>query len=183
MAFFLIQRYSISEVDIRMLESVDEHLLRSLVKGHAKTPLEFLCLEAGAVPLRFLISSRMTYLQHILKRKDSELIKRIYKEKKVNPTPGHFSVLVKKDFEMINDHMDEAEIERTSVNALKKMVKSKVKIAAFKHLQNEQSKDTKVKDIKYNKIETQKYLLSPLFFNYEVNLHHSLRSRSIDLLI
>ena len=77
-----------------MLESVDEHLLRSLVKGHSKTPLEFLYMEAGAVSLRFLISSRrMTYLQTILKRKDNYLIKRIYNEQKVNSTPGDFSVL------------------------------------------------------------------------------------------
>ena len=48
--------HSITENEIKMLEKVDEHLLRSLVKGHSKTPLEFLFLEAGATPLRFLIS-------------------------------------------------------------------------------------------------------------------------------
>jgi hypothetical protein len=32
----------IREKDIKMLEAVDEYLLRSLVHAHAKTPLEFL---------------------------------------------------------------------------------------------------------------------------------------------
>ena len=44
--------------EIRLLEKVDEYLLRALVKAHSKTPLEFLYLEAGALPIRFIISSR-----------------------------------------------------------------------------------------------------------------------------
>ena len=46
--------HAISEEEIRMLEMVDEHLLRSIVKGHSKTPLEFLYLEVGAMPIRFI---------------------------------------------------------------------------------------------------------------------------------
>ena len=33
--------HAISEEDIKTLEKVDQHLLRSLVNGHAKTPIEF----------------------------------------------------------------------------------------------------------------------------------------------
>ena len=43
--------HAISDSDIKLLETIDEHLLRSLVKGHSKTPLEFLYLEAGALPI------------------------------------------------------------------------------------------------------------------------------------
>ena len=32
--------HSISETEIRLLEKVDEYLLRALVKAHPKTPLE-----------------------------------------------------------------------------------------------------------------------------------------------
>ena len=56
--------HSLSEKDIKMMEAVDEHLLRSLVKGHSKVPLEFLFLETGAILIRFWISSRrMPFLQ------------------------------------------------------------------------------------------------------------------------
>ena len=59
--------HSISEKEIRMLEEVDEHLLRSLVRGHSKTPLEFLYLETGSLPIRNVIQTRrMLYLQTIL---------------------------------------------------------------------------------------------------------------------
>ena len=75
--------HNINEAELKMLESVDEHLLRSLVEAHSKTPLEFLYLEAGAVPIRFIISSRrLNYLQTILKRGDSELTKKIYQAQK-----------------------------------------------------------------------------------------------------
>ena len=79
--------HALSETEIKILETVDEHLLRSLVKGHSKTPIEFLYLEAGAIPIRYIISSRrLIYHQCILKRNDQELTKRIYSEQKRNPT-------------------------------------------------------------------------------------------------
>ena len=80
--------HSISEEEIKTLETVDEHLLRGIVKGHAKTPLEFLYMEAGAVLIRFLITCRrLIYHQVILKRDDRELTQRIYCAQKNDPTP------------------------------------------------------------------------------------------------
>ena len=59
--------HSITEEEIKLLEKVDEHLLRSLVKGHSKSPKEFLFLESGATPIRLLISCRrLLYLHTIL---------------------------------------------------------------------------------------------------------------------
>ena len=40
--------HNLAEAEIRLLEKVDEYLLRALVKAHSKTPLEFFHLEAGA---------------------------------------------------------------------------------------------------------------------------------------
>ena len=173
--------HSIKDKDIKMLEAVDEYLLRSLVHAHAKSPLEFLYLESGAVPIRFLISSRrMTYLQTILQRNDNELTKRIYSEQKRNPTPGDFSELVKKDFEVIDEKMDESNIIGCSIEAFKSRIKQKIRIAAFKFLRSRQQTHSKVRDVQFSKLETQKYLISPLFTNEEVNTLYSLRSRSVE---
>ena len=71
--------HALANEEIKMLEKVDEHLLRMLVKAHSKTPLEFLYLEAGAIPIRFFISGRrLLYLQTILQRPENELTKRVY---------------------------------------------------------------------------------------------------------
>ena len=70
---------SVSETEQRKLEVTDEHLVRALVKGQAKTPLEFLYLETGSIPIRFIIASRrLLYHQTILQREEEELTKRIY---------------------------------------------------------------------------------------------------------
>ena len=50
--------HGVSDTDLKTLESIDEQLLRCLVSAHAKTPLEFLYLESGAISIRLLISSR-----------------------------------------------------------------------------------------------------------------------------
>ena len=92
--------HDVKEAELKSLESVDEHLLRSLVKAHSKTPLEFLYLETGAAPIRFLISSRrMIYLQTIVKRSDNEVTKKIYQAQKDDPVKGEYIELVKADFE------------------------------------------------------------------------------------
>ena len=172
--------HDINEKEIKRLEEVDEHLLRSLVNGHAKTPLEFIYLETGSLPLRFIISSRrMCFLQIILRRKDSELTKRVYKEQRENPLKGDFYTLVKEDFQNIGEVLDESNIVNTSIEAYKSQIKRKTRIAAFNYLQKKQSTHSKVRDVKYNTLKVQKYITSPLFSDREVSLLFALRSKYV----
>ena len=172
--------HDINEKEIKRLEEVDEHLLRSLVNGHAKTPLEFIYLETGSIPLRFVISSRrMCFLQIILRRKDSELTKRVYKEQRENPLKGDFYTLVKEDFQNIGEVLDESNIVNTSIEAYKSQIKRKTRIAAFNYLQKKQSTHSKVRDVKYNTLQVQKYITSPLFSDREVSLLFALRSKCV----
>jgi hypothetical protein len=120
---------------------VDEHLLRSLVQGHSKLLLESLYLEAGAIPIRFLISSRrLMYLQTILKRDNDELVKRIFNAHKSDPCPGDFINLIKKDFAAIKEDNNEERVLQMTKNEHKKYVKSKIKDAAMEYLKQLQEK-------------------------------------------
>ena len=162
--------HDVTNKEIKLLESVDEHLLRSLVKGHAKTPLVFLYLEAGAVPIRFLISCRrMIFLQTILKRDNKELTKRIYKAQRDDPSPGDFTELLKADFEMIEEKLEEDVIEKATINSYKKFIKSKVRKAAFKYLIKRKETHSKLNELEYSKLETQEYLTSSIFTNEDVS--------------
>ena len=173
--------HNISDKEIKILESVDEHLLRSLVKGQSKTPLEFLYLEAGAMPIRFIISSRrMIYLHSILRRVDDELIKKIYKAQRDDPTPGDWCELLNDDFNIIGEELDEAAIANASTESYTKYIKSKVRGAALKYLNERKETHSKIRHIEYVKLEKQTYLSSPLFTNEDVYLLFSLRSRSVD---
>jgi hypothetical protein len=49
--------HDVMEEDMKALEAIDEHLLRSLVKGHAKAPLEFLYLESGTMAILHIVSN------------------------------------------------------------------------------------------------------------------------------
>ena len=50
--------HNVEDEDLKALESIDEHLLRSLVQGHSKTPLDFLYLDTGAITIQHIISGR-----------------------------------------------------------------------------------------------------------------------------
>ena len=68
----------------------------------------------------------------------------------------------------------------TNPLAYKKMIKKRIKVAAFNFLKSRQSKHSKVKDIQYSSLEIQKYMTCPTFSNEEVNMLHGLRSRSTE---
>ena len=173
--------HSVSETEYRMLETVDEHLLRALVKGQSKTALEFLYLEAGVIPLRFVIASRrLLYHQVLLQRDDDELTKKIYLAQKDDITPGDFAELVAKDFLSINIQQDDREIMMTDRDTYKLHIKAKIKTAAFDYLKEKQQQHSKIKHIHYDTLCVQNYMVSPIFPNEEVNLLHALRSRTTE---
>ena len=153
--------HNVTESEIRLLESVDEFLLRALVKAHSKTPLEFLYLEAGALPIWFIISSRrLLFHNNILKRENQELIKRIYNEQINNPTKGDFVEMIKDDFKTFNIVQNDEEIRNSTTSTYKEHIKKCAKSAAFNYLIRKQTKHTKINNIKYTQLETQQYMLS-----------------------
>ena len=166
--------HAVSEKEIKLLETVDEYLLRSLVKGHSKTPLEFLYLEAGAMPISFIIiCRRLMYLQTIIKRPEHELVRRVYAAQKSEPIKGDFYNLVQDDFEILGEKYNEEYLLQKSKNAFKNEIKAKVRAAALDYLKNKKEEHSKIRKIEYQKLHVQHYMTSPLFTNQEVNLLHA----------
>ena len=164
--------------EIEMLEDVDELLLRNIFNAHSKTPLEFLHLESGTKPIRFIIASRrLNYLYTILKRNKNELTRRVFEAQKVETTKGDWIELVKQDCETIEEEYNETFFTSMSRNKFKKYVKRKIEKAAFKYLEKIKNKHSKVKHIKYKKLEIQPYILCEELNNEEVNTLFALRSR------
>ena len=171
--------HSILVNDLLPIEKIDEALLRFILDAHAKAPIETLYLESGAIPIRFIIANRrINYLQTLLKRDDKELTKKILKAQLKNTSEGDFAQLVKSDFEQIKLPFDLKVMENTGMQTFKSLIKSKVKEAAFNYLNMKLENHSKVKDIKYSKLETQKYLTSQLFTNKETSLLFGLRTKT-----
>jgi hypothetical protein len=170
---------NVSEQDIKRLEQVDTTLLKSLVKGHSKTPVVFHHLEYGTLMLRhMLMINRIMYHHHILTRGEEETIKKIYYKQKEDPLKGDWYGLLKKDFEFIGEEIDDRKIASIPKSEYRVRIRRLVENAAFRFMISQKNGLPKIRDIKYDKLKTQDYLKSVEFSPKERNLLYSLRSRS-----
>ena len=89
---------NVSDQDVKRLEQVNTCLLKSLVKGHSKTPVVFHHLKYGTLMLWYMLMiNQIMYHHHILTRGEEETIQKIYFKKNfrwrlVWPTQKGFSV-------------------------------------------------------------------------------------------
>ena len=172
--------HSVSKDDIKQLEKIDEVLLRSLLGSHQKTPLEFLYLETGSLPITYILSiRRMMYLKVVMMREDEELTKRILKEQEKSPSPGDFIEHVKEDFDKIGLTFSESFITQTAIKTYKNIIKRHTRIKAFSDLVKTQKSHSKVQKIEYSSFKCQEYLSSGMFKNEEISILSSLRSHTV----
>ena len=168
------------DTGIQGLAKPDQSLLRGLVSGHSKVPLEFLFLETGCVPVpQIHACRRMIYLHTILTKESHELVWRFYEAQKFDSLPGDFYRLVKSDMEKFEINLTDDQISRMSSRSYKNYIKSKVFQYAFKILKMKQEGQNKIKHIKYKTFAIQPYLSSPLFSKDDISTLFGLRSRTI----
>ena len=169
----------LKESQIDKMEVVDRSLIRSLVEAHSKTPKEFLYLEVGVLKFRHLIMiRRMTYHHQILQRDDEETTKKIYMKQTQQNCKGDWYRLLLEDFKFINEVINEDKIISYSKDAYKKIIKQKVKEAAFRqYLSEKEVNKKKLGDITYHAFNVQPYLTNKNFTRKEINLLHRLRSK------
>ena len=167
--------------DIVLLEKVDESLLRGLLNGHSKIPIEALFLETASLPLRYIVSSRrLMYLHNILKKDTEELVSKVFHAQKDNTSAGDFYDLVSEDKKSISLDMSDLQIKSMSKEKFQSIVKKKIRQAAFIYLKNLQEGHSKMNGIKYNTFEKSAYLSSPLFKSDSIGLLLALRTRTVE---
>ena len=169
-----------TKTEIADLEKIDNQLLRTICKAHAKTPVEFLYLETGCVPLRYVIASRrLKYLHHIINREDKELIKRVYNAQKTTPSKGDFAELIKTDIKLLGDDMDEETIQRMTKTEFKTLVKQMINKAAENDLKEQQKTHSKLNLLKYDQLKIQSYMVDRRMTNSMVELMVGMRSSMV----
>ena len=84
--------YNITRAELELLETIDVHFLRSILKAPKSTPREMLFLELGCIPFRHLIMKRrILFLHYILNEKKTTMLYKFLmaqirnKTKKVGP--------------------------------------------------------------------------------------------------
>ena len=124
--------HSVTLQDTHELEKIDNMLLRYLLGCPAKTAIEFLHLETGSVPIRFIIAARrLNYLHTILSRDRNEVTRRILEHQFENSVIGDFAELVKKDLELIELPQNFEEIRGYDRTSFKKLVKERIRFKAL----------------------------------------------------
>ena len=120
------------------------------------------------------------YLHTILQRNPNEMVRKVYEAQKSDPSSGDFCQLVSDDCKAIELNIAEADIARMSKQKFQTIVKPKVRAAALEYLNKLKQKHTKMDGLKYQKLELQPYLSSPLFSNESRNLLLRLRTRTVN---
>ena len=104
--------YNVSEADLGQVEQVDKSLWCNLLEVARTIPYDLLCLELGVEPLRFIIMrKRLIYLQHILKQKESSLVRQFLLTQSINPKKKDWVTTIKEDFEQLEINLTFLQIE------------------------------------------------------------------------
>ena len=87
--------------------------------------------------------------------------------------------MIQKYIDVLKLNLTDKEIEDESKQSFKLKVKEKTNSLMFSELLKEQKEHSKIKDICYTTLTTQKYLKTHLLNNHEVSLLFSLRSQTL----
>ena len=118
------------------------------------------------------------YHHHILSRDNSEIIKKVYLKQKEDACKGDWIHLIRKDFSLLEEDLNEDQISNTPKDVYKKWVKEKVKTAVFKeYLKLKEESKKKLKDLHYEEFAIQPYLTSNEISIEQKQLLFSLRSK------
>ena len=175
---------NVSDKDMEKLEQVDMAAHRALIGGHkggghSKCSKAFYYLEFGTMMVRHIVMiRRLMYHHHILTRDNSEMIKKVYLKQKEIACKGDWIHLIRKDFSLIEEDINEDQIVNTPKDVYKKWVKEKVKTAVFKeYLKLKEESKKKLKDLHYEELAIQPYLTSNEISIEQKQLLFSLRSK------
>ena len=149
-------------------------MLRKILSAHAKTPVEFLYLETGALPVRSVIASRrLNYLKHLHNTSEHELIRRVFEAQRNNPQAGDWWNLVCSDLKEFKVNEETLKVQG------KLYIKDQVYSETFGQLKEKLTLHKKVEHIVYPKYEAQNYLKSKEVTYAEATLLIRLRSQTV----
>ena len=150
--------YDTKEVEYRLIERIEEDLLRKIFKTGSGCPIFQLYLESGHIPARFAIKRmKVIFFKYIISQDEGSLMFKLLMAQKNNRKRGDWYSEVKNIINELNISLNDEDIKKTTVFEFKKIVKEKTKVAALKYLKEMQRKDKKGAGINYNSIELQDY--------------------------
>ena len=122
------------------------------------------------------------FLHYILRENDESLISKFFQAQLANPVKDDWTLTVLDNLRDLGIKHTFEEIRKMSKQKFKTIVKEKISQVAFVFLQEEKGKLSKVKDLQYNKLKIQPYLLPNNLADVRLaKFVFSLRSRMLDI--
>ena len=173
---------TIRSKNVEVLESIDLMLLKKVLNAHSMTAKEAFFLEAGLMPIKYVISKRrLMYLWNILHREDKELLKRFYLAQQVVKTKNDWAELVESDKSEMDINLSDSDIAKMKESKFKSIVDKAVTKKALEYLNTTADNHSKSRILIKSKLEREKYFDDERFSRSEVELLFALRTRMIDL--
>ena len=154
--------YGLTETDLTGLESLDLAFFRTLFQVPQTVPTVSLFLETGSYSIRTIIKvRRVIYLHYLLKLKNGEMLNKFFYAQWENPVKADWTVEVKKNLIEFGLTTDLGQIKAFSENKFKNLVKKHAKSYEFERFleQKETNAKSKMKNLFYNELKMQDYLL------------------------
>ena len=153
----------------------------NITTGQIHCATEVLHFETGTWKLRHhLTYLRLMYHHHILTRDDNETIEIFFVKQRDDHIKGDWFQLLTKDFQFIEEDMNEKEICEMSKALYKKKIKDLINKSVFKFYMNLKQTHSKLDAVNYSKLEIQGYLISTKLKTSEKELLFNMRSKCHD---
>ena len=167
----------LSNEDYRKLQVTQIRYLKRVMRAPLSTPNNFVFLEFGALPVRFIIHCRqLTFLHHIVALDDEDPVKKMFKAQQLLPYERNWSNEV---LPLLHEYdLDDVDIISMSKLTWKENVKTNVTRKVLSQLTTDIQDKTKTKHLSYNSFTCQPYMLQ--FNHKQASIIFKLRSYSVD---
>ena len=174
--------YNMTKDQYIKLERIDELFFRRIFNVPISTPKESFYIEAGCLPLKYVIKiRRMMYLWHILHIKKEELLYKFYSAQNLATSKGDWVEQIKKEKAEMNLQLSDNKIRDISKEKFRELVKMKVKVLAIKHLNEMKIRHSKTKNLVCSELKSSEYLKSKNLNKEEIRNLFKLRNRMINV--
>ena len=146
----------LTQKDLGKLEGIDRLFIRRIFQVPNSTPIPFLYLETGCIPIRYIMKmKRIIYLHHILTRNEEALIKRAFWAQQRKPAKGDWCIVVREDLVALGlGHLSLENIQSMNEEALRTLLKTKIRETAFLQLITDKAKLSKLISVEYTSRES-----------------------------
>ena len=152
--------FNITKAELALIESVDLMLLRNILGAPKSVAKEILYLELGLLPLRDIIQQRrLNFLHYILTQGPNSIMLKVFETQQKYKTKKDWVTSIENDLKELDLNASFENIKEMSKAKWKSMVRNSIVQKTFKRLEEMKETHSKVKNLKYVKLEMQDYLM------------------------